>query len=91
MIGKAVTGREYANEYGARDYAQTCPPYYVKAALTPEGYARAYEFPDLEDAMPRARRPLFTPWAFISPWGWGLIATVLTAGLIMLIALGGTV
>jgi len=88
---KLETANEFAFAYEAQDYAQDCTQYYVKAARNPEDSARAYEFPDLEDAMPRARRSLVSVWALISPWGWGVIATALFVGLIMFVTLGGTV
>ena len=96
MTGKSLTGRsamelETANEFAFAYEAQDDAQDYVKAARNPEDSARAYEFPDLEDAMPRARRSLVSAWALISPWGWGVIATALFVGLIMFVTLGGTV
>ncbi len=50
----------------------------------PQVYARAHDFPDMENAMPRPRPSM------ISAWGWGIIATALSFGLMMFVTLGGT-
>lgn len=50
----------------------------------PQDYARAYDFPDMENAMPKPRPSM------ISAWGWGVIATALSFGLIVFVTLGAT-
>jgi hypothetical protein len=50
----------------------------------PQDDARVYDFPDMENAMPRSRPSM------ISAWGWGVIATALSFGLILFVTLGGT-
>ena len=50
----------------------------------PQDYARAYDFPELENAMPKPRPSM------ISAWAWGVLATALSFGLIMFVTLGGT-
>lgn len=78
-LDNAVNGTDRPDyAYVSEDYA-TDPQ-----ARDPQNYARACDFPELENAMPKSKPSM------IASWGWGVLATALSFGLIMFVTLGGT-